>query len=344
VGALDPAPQAVALLGPDAAAARERFDGVADHLDAIGGGLAVHHIDDQIPDGARHAALVIVRSAPATGDLRALIRDRRRAGRPTVIDIARSDVSHIGEAGRGFTLTGDASSLLELAGHATTTSRRMRDWLLERSVRAFVLPTLRTLRRVETLRARRAKGTRGDLVLGWDTGSPTPAREPARVAVAAAVDQLLDAHRDLRVELVGHDTELAGLLRDRARVVAAPGEPAASTIAKWSVQCRTPLAADTILPGDLTSAVDAAFLGVPTVAGIDDPVVSDGLVPAALAVSDSADPSAWRDRLDPLVTRGDEWSTRSAAVAQLAEALYGPETSIAVLNRLFGWLSHAGES
>lgn len=345
-GALDPAPQVLALLGAEARPERARFDGLADHLDTVGGKLAVRHIDGNVPDGALSASVVILRSAPATDDVQELVHTRRRADRPTVIDLAPSDVRHAGDpTTTALPLEDGAALLVDLAGCATTTSRRLRDRLRAHDIRAFVLPTLRPRRRVAALQERRArrKGD-GPPLLGWDTGSAAPDADPALLAVARAVQELLVAYPDLRVELVGQNAGITERLGHPERVVATGGDPSAGTIATWTVHCRTISATEVELSGDLTRAIDAGLLGVPTITAADDPIVSDGLVPAPLVVSDVAEPAAWQGVLEPLVSRADARSLRSAEAAGLADALYGPESSIAMLNRFFGWLRFGSAS
>jgi hypothetical protein len=338
-GGLDPPPRAMALLG--APEERARFAGFADHLDALGGGLAVYVIAGRVPDGALAADVVILRSVRATEGVEELIRARRRAGRRTVVDVAASDVRHTGDSLRSLTLEDDAGVLLDLAGFATTTSRRLRDWLRARALRAFVLPTLLTRGRVSSLRARREqrKG-RGRPILGWHTGPPGGKLGPARVAVADAVRELLADHPELSVELVGGHTAIAECLGHPARVMARRGDPSASTVARWTVQCQTTSAGELAVSDDPTPVVDAAFLGVPTILAVEDPVVKDGLVAPWLAVSDASDAAGWRRVLEPLLSDGEVWSLRSAEASRLADALYGPATSMAILNRFFGWLRH----
>ena len=66
----------------------------------------------------------------------------------------------------------------------------------------------------------------------------------------------------------------------------------------------------------------------------------EGLVVRALAIDDSHGWGSVAELLDDDVV----WSARSEEAARLAGALYGPDSTLAVMNRFLGWLRFEGAS
>jgi hypothetical protein len=115
--------------------------------------------------------------------------------------------------------------------------------------------------------------------------------------------------------------------------------PAAATVGAWTAAVWTPPVAATLVEPRV--AVETATIGTPIVAA----PASDGsyapllLDPAVVTTPDDAD--AWHARLRAIVR--DEWerATRSEETVRRADALFGPATSAAVLNRFVGWATAA---
>ena len=154
-GALDPAAHIVALAGE--AIDRRRFNTFADHTAAFGGRLTVVAGDEQIPEAAGTARVVIVRSLSSSACVRDLVDARRHRGLTTVVDISPRDVD-IDSDGRRPRLRRAAAELVETTGLATTTSARVHEMLGARRVRSHVLPSLLTRARAEDLVAHRDAG------------------------------------------------------------------------------------------------------------------------------------------------------------------------------------------
>ncbi len=335
VGALDPSLRLVGLIG--SAADRDRFAGLADHIAAFGGRLAIHTVDGQISPDAEDTDILLVRSLTSSGLARDLIAARTRAGRVTVIDLASTDV--VTPAAQRLELRPEATDLARSASAVTTTSPRLAAALRTRGIRAHVLPTLITRSRAATLTGRRSRRPTGQShIIGWHTGTRHPDGDTHRAAVLDTLRRLLAARTDLTVDVVGDVPEAAAPIRGR-RVTTHPGAAAAESLSTWQVQLWTTSSIDAELTGDVGPVVDAHYLGVPTLVAADNVAVHEGLVARALAVED---PERWRSAVTALVDDVGTWSTRSAQAARLAEALYGPGSSLATLNRLLGWLRFEG--
>jgi hypothetical protein len=334
VGALDPSTRLVGLIGTPAD--RHRFGGLADHIAAYGGRLAVHTVDGQIPSDAEDADIVLVRSLAESGPIRDLVAARARAGRLAVVDLAGTDVV---TAGRRVELRPDAADLASSAGAATTTSPRVAAALRARGIRAHVLPTLITRSRAAALTRRRSRSLAGQShIVGWHTGTRHRGGDPHRAAVLDTLRALLATRPDITVEVVGDVPEAAAPIRGD-RVSVNVGALEIELVSRWRIQVWTTSSIDAELTGDVGPVLDAHYLGVPTLVVADNVAVHEGLVARALAVDD---PGQWRPAATTLVEDEGMWSTRSAQAARLAEALYGPGSSLATLNRFLGWLRFDG--
>jgi hypothetical protein len=335
VGALDPSLRLVGLVGT--AADRARFEGLADHITAYGGRLAIHALDGQVPSDAADADILLVRSLTPSGLIRDLVAARTRAGRVTVVDLASTDV--VTPAAPGIELRPEAVDLARSASAVTTTSPRLAAALRTGGIHAHVLPTLITRSHAAALTRRRSRRPAAQSqIVGWHTGTRHPDGDTHRAAVLDTLRKLLAALPELTVDVVGDVPEAAGPIRGR-RVTTHPGAAAVESVATWRLQLWTTSSIDAELTGDLGPVVDAHYLGVPTLVAADNVAVHEGLVPHALAVED---PGRWRSAVTALVDDEATWSTRSAQAARLAEALYGPGSSLATLNRLLGWLRFEG--
>jgi hypothetical protein len=335
VGALDPSLRLVGLVGT--AAGRARFGGLADHIAAFGGRLAIHTVDGQIPADAEDADILLARSLTPSGLTRDLVAVRTRAGRLTVVDLASTDV--VSPAARRVELRPEAADLARSASAVTTTSPRLAAVLRASGLRSHVLPTLITRSRAAALARHRSRRPAGPShVIGWHTGTRHPDGDTHRAAVLDTLRTLLATRPDVTIEVVGDVSEAAAPIRGH-RVTTHPGAAGVETVSRWQVQLWTTSSIHAELTGDVSPVVDAHYLGVPTLVAADNVAVHEGLVARSLAVED---PEQWRPTVTALVDDEGTWSTRSAQAARLAEALYGPGSSLATLNRLLGWLRFQG--
>ena len=336
VGALDPSTRLVGLVGNPAD--RHRFEGLADHIAAYGGRLAIHTVDEQVPSDAEDADILVVRSLAESGLIRGLVAARARAGRLTVVDLAHTDVS-VTPAARRVEVRPEAADLARSAGAVTTTSPRVAALLRARGIRSHVLPTLISRSRAAALTKRRARRPAGpSQIIGWHSGTRHAGGDPHRAAVLDTLRALLATRPDLTVELVGDVPEAAAPIRGH-RVTVNAGAPEIESVSRWQVQLWTTSSIDSELAGDVGPVIDAHYLGVPTLVAADNVAVHEGLVARALAVEG---PGQWGSAVTALVDDENTWSTRSAQAARLAGALYGPDSSLAALNRLIGWLRFEG--
>jgi hypothetical protein len=335
VGALDPSTRLVGLVGTPANG--PRFGALADHIAAYGGHMAIHIIDGQIPSDAKDADILLVRSLAPSGLIRGMVAARALTGRLTVVDLASTDV--VAPAARRVELRPEAADLARAASAVTTTSPRLAAVLRTRGIRAHVLPTLITRSRAAALTKRRSRRPTGpSYIIGWHTGTGHPDGDAHRAAVLDTLRTLLAARSDLTVEVVGDVPEAAAPIRGGG-VTVSPGAPALESVSGWQLQLWTTSSIDAELTGDAGPVVDAQYLGVPTLVAADNVAVHEGLVAPALAVDG---PEQWRSAVTALVDDDGAWSMRSAQAARLAEALYGPGSSLATLNRLLGWLRFEG--
>lgn len=335
VGALDPSTRLVALIGTPAD--RPRFSGLADHVAAAGARLAIHTADEHVPSDAEAADILLVRSLTRSRRLRGLVAARARAGRVTVVDLTSTDV--VAPAAHRVELRPEAADLARSASAVTTTSPRLAAVLRTGGIRAHVLPTLITRSRAAMLATRRARRPAGrSRIIGWHTGTRHPDGDTHRAAVLDTLRSLLEARPDLTVEVVGDVPEAAAPIRGHG-VTAQPGAAELGSLSTWQVQLWTTSSIDSELSGDVGPVVDAHYLGIPTLVAVDNVAVREGLVARPLAVED---PERWRSTVTALVDDERMWSARSAQAVRLAEALYGPSSSLAALNRLLGWLRFEG--
>ena len=335
VGALDPSTRLVGLVGTPAE--RPRFGGLADHVAAYGGQLAIHTVDEHVPADAEDADILLVRSLTQSGRVRGLVAARARAGRVTVVDLASTDV--VTPAARRVELRPEAAALARSASAVTTTSPGLAAVLRACGIRALVLPTLITRSHAAVLTRRRSRRPAGPShIIGWHTGTRHPDGDAHRAAVLDTLRTLLAARPDLTVDVVGDVPEAAAPIRDHG-VTTHPGAAEVDSVSTWRVQLWTTSSIDSELTGDVGPVVDAHYLGVPTLVAADNVAVHEGLVPRALAVDD---PERWRSAVTELIDDEDTWSARSAQAVRLAEALNGPGSSLATLNRFLGWLRFEG--
>lgn len=337
-GALDPSTRLVALVGPTGA--RARFEAFADHVDAFGATMTLGEVSDRIPGIALEADIVMLHAAGTSRSLTELVRARRAAGRVTVVDITAADVEFKHGRDEPPVLRNDVIALAQACGVATTPNPSVGLELRARGVRALVLPTLLTRARSAELAATGERSRDDSLVLGWHTGTATTGGSGQRDAVVSLLPELLRARERLSIEVVGQHTQAADRIALDDRVTVTPGEPDPRTIARWAAQLLTTSAAEARLDGEVDPAVVAACAGVPTLVAVGHPAAAESLVPKVLT---AGEPDEWAT-IGQLIDNAEERVLRSEQATLLADALYGPTASLAVMNRFLGWLRYGASS
>lgn len=328
---------AVVVVTDDDARARERFDGLGEHLGALGGQLRIAAIRrGRVP--AIDDEVVIVHRV---GD-RALATDlaatRAAAGRTTVFDAVAADLEYDPESARPSPRVRAAVRAAILAcGLVTTPTDAGRSAARDAGVTAFTLPTLFARARFAELARSAPPRPSEPSVVGWHVGDRGPAPPLAAQATAAALLALLEERFDLHVEVVGDARRLPATFR-HPRVSIANGTPTTTELGRWTAQVWTPSAAQVELDGALGPLVIAATLGVPTVVAAAARGVLDGVAVPGLVVEHAKVPAEWRQMIEQ-VLRSDWVRARYRRDAQRrAHALSGDMTSLTVANRFAGWL------
>jgi hypothetical protein len=313
-----------------------RVDALVDQAGVVAD-VTSTRVDGDVPREAERADLVVLRGLSFSDAAHDLVALRRDLGLPTVVDVGPDDLS-VGEdrAGAEPALRATVATLIDASGLATTAGRVIRALLVERGARALLLPTLLTRTRAAALAERRARRTpSAEPVLGWHTGPDGPGGEEDRTAVAEMITKLLAADARLTVTVVGRATDAAGALAAETRVRVAAGEPSLDELASWTAQIWTTPSMRAEADGDLWPAVVAHALGVPTVVSADNPAAAEGLVVPAL--------TGW-DAVARVLEDDNEHRRRAAEATALFDALYGPASAAAVVNRFFGWARHEARS
>jgi hypothetical protein len=341
-GAPFPPTHVVALVGTGADATRYRA--LAEHARAFAVHLDVATISPDTHDARGAAAsaatadLVLVRGLSKAAMSLDIVERRRARGLATIIDIGPEDVRTHGE--RRIELVRPTLELARASGLVTTPSPAVAAAVRALGLRAQVVPTLLTTKRIDALERLRETASPG-ATIGWHTGSADHGSyddedESLRRVLRAA----LARRPDVEVALVGNAVARAGTLADHPRVRVAPGALDIRSVARWVVQCWTTPALEAELDGDVQPAVEAGYVGVPTLTNMDNPAVREGLVVRALAIDDAAG-RGW-EVLQQLVDDAPARAARSDEVAGLARALYGPVSAMSVVNRLLGWTRYEG--
>jgi hypothetical protein len=291
-------------------------------------------VDDSVPAGAAGADVAFVCAVPAesTG-LKELVEQRRRDARPTIA-----------------VMNGPGS--MQLAGvldRAITTDATTLSILRADGIRAMRVPSLLTRDRIGELRAARDAHARTrasePVIVGWHVGEPGGIEPEYLETVVEALQNVLNERTDAHIELVGDPARMPDLLLYHARVRVTPGEPDPATVAAWTFQCWTP--AEPPFPADgvrsdpsIRPVVEAAYVGVSTVFAHLHAPAFDGIDLGQRVVRDVRDADEWGRRAHELLARGPVDTQRRRRGMARAESLYGPVTSAAAVNRLFGWVRY----
>jgi hypothetical protein len=337
--ARDRGPSVVAITASHDEARRARVEALLDHASAIGHAGRIGPFDRSVARDAASADLVLLCGAPPDDDLVELVAARRGSGRPTVLDLGPADVDTSDEPAAPERVLDAVAALAAACGLVIAPSAALLAAVSAPGVRTQLVPALLTRPRAAALRAaRRAHLGTAAPVLGWHLGPGSP---PDHLdALGTALHELLADVFDLSVEIAGARDDVPPSLLDHARVIVATSPPAAATAGAWTAAVWTHASRRAL--ADPTVAVEAATLGVPIVsAGASDASYAPLLLPTS-TVAEPGDAAQWHRRLAAIVGDGWERAARAEETVRRADALFGPATSAAVLNRLVGWARTAG--
>jgi hypothetical protein len=338
VAAADGQPGCVVLTGSLDAARQARVDGLVDHLAATGASVVAQPVRGTLADAAREAALVLLAGVARTPEIDALIADRQRAGRPTVVDLSVADLASGGEP----SLTVAAAELARACGRVVLPAGALHTAARSLGVRALVLPTLFTREYAAALRAARA----GDVddptaprVIGWRPGRAAPDYADA---VAAGIELAL-VHDTNHCEVVGDPAAVpAGLLRhERVRVVADSDlGPDLEVMRRWAVHVWTPPLVGGEIAGDTRLFDVVSYLGVASVMPILVTPAIEGVVSPFVVVESVDNGQQWSDVLHHVLDDANVRAQRARESLRRADALDSPATASTVAARFLGWATY----
>lgn len=257
-----------------------------------------------------------------------LVQKRDAAGKPTAVDVDRS-----------FDLTRsvpwpEATAVLAATPSLVGAMRRRG----QRKV--LLVPTrIGTARERELVDARREVSKGGDPVLAWRSPSSLGSSwGPSSKALVRALRSLLDTYPELRLQIPTRTPAGAGVvpgdLTESPQVEISEGAPDPTEMAAWTVQIVSP-AADQVDGSACLEVMEAAYLGIPTVASSCPDMaalIRSGetgiLVPEA---------DAWLPALHDVID-GETTGQMGAAAAARADMEFGPVAGTAQLRRMLGWL------
>jgi hypothetical protein len=339
-----PAPErasdCVVLVGALDAAQRARVDGFVDNLAAAGASVVTSPATAAVPDVARAAAVVVLAGVVRTPDVDALIAERRRAGRPTVVDLSPHDLVP-GEV----RLTEDAAALAVECGRAVSPAGALHSAARSLGIRALVVPTLFTRELAATLRAVRADDVddpNAPRIIGW---RPGPIAPEYAAAVGAGIELAL-VHDTNELEFVGDSSALPANLagHERVRVIrdSALG-PDPDLIRRWSVHVWTPPLAGAEIVGDTRLFEVVSYLGVPSVMPIVVVPAIEGVVSPFVVVESVEAGEEWGNVLHHVLDDAGVRARRTNESLRRADALDSPATASTVAARFLGWATYPGE-
>jgi len=333
VTASEAAPTCVVLHGTLDAAATARVDGSVDNLAVSGASVVLAPLAGGVPAAAREAAVVMLAGVAPTGEIDALIAERRRTDLPTVVDLSDGDLLP-GEP----QLDSGVMALALACGHVTAPAGALHAAARTLGVRTIVVPTLFTREFGAALRATQRPIDRdptAPLVIGWDPGPLGPAYGRA---VAAGIELAL-VHDTNAVELVGDPASLPDNLVGHERVKIVPGFDL-EVVRRWAVHAWTPALAGGAIAGDTRPFELVSCLGVPSVMPAAASSAVDGLVPPYLLVHAVDVPQEWADSLHHVLDDAATRARRAREALRRADALDSAATASTVVSRFLGWATY----
>ena len=331
--ASDSAPACVVLQGALDAAGKARSDGFVDNLAGSGASAVLAPVAGGVPATARDAGVLVLAGVAPTAEIDELIAERRRTGRPTVVDLSADDLV-AGESRLDPSVVGLALA----CGHVASPAGALHAAASSLGVRTIVVPTLFTREFGATLRAARGPVDRDPtvpLVIGWHPGPLGPAYGRA---VAAGIELAL-VHDTNAVELVGDRASLPDNLVGHVRVKIVP-ELDLEMVRRWAVHAWTPALAGGEIAGDTRPFELVSSLGVPSVMPVDASTAVDGLVSPYLLVQAVDRPQEWADSLHHVLDDAATRARRTREALRRADALDSAATANTVVGRFLGWATY----
>jgi hypothetical protein len=328
----------VVLTGSLDIALERRVDGFVDNLAGAGASVVAQPAFGAVPDTAREAAVVLLVGVARTPEIDALIADRHRAGRSTVLDLSVADLVPGGEA----RLTVAAAELARVCGRVVSPAGALHTAARSLGVRALVLPTLFTREYAATLRAARAMDVddpTAPRVIGWRPGSTAPAYAEA---VAAGIELAL-VHDTNQCDVVGDLAALPANLvgHERVRVVSdSDVGPDLDLMRRWAVHVWTPPLAGGEIAGDTRPFEVVSYLGVPSVMPIAVTPAIEGVVSPFVVVESVENGQEWGDVLHHVLDDANVRARRAQESLRRADALDSPATANTVAGRFLGWATY----
>jgi hypothetical protein len=337
------APDCVVLTGTLDASMGARVEGFADSLAATGASVVVVPADGAVPGVAPDAGVVLLTGVARAPAVDALIAERHRASRPTVVDLSVADLV-AGEA----RVAPATAALARACGRVTSPAGALHTAARSLGVRALVVPTLFMREHAATLRAARvfeADDPTAPRLIGWRPGRVAPAYAHA---VAAGIELAL-VHDTNELELVGDPAVLPpGLAgHERVRVVRdSDGGPAPEVIRRWAVHVWTPplVRTDAVgvdagdeIAGDTRLFEVVSYLGVPSVMPVAVVPAIEGVVSPFVVVESVDVGREWGDVLHHVLDDAGVRARRTHEALRRADALDSPATANTVAARFLGW-------
>jgi hypothetical protein len=340
--ASDRAPGCLVLTGSLDAAMQARVDGFVDNLAGTGASVVARPALGSMPGLANEAAAVLLVGVTPTPEIEALIAERDRAGRSTVLDLSVADLVPGGEP----CLTTPAAELAWVCGRVVSPAGALHTAARSLGVRALVLPTLFTREYAATLRAARAADVEDPTaprVIGWRPGRTAPAYIEA---VAAGIELAL-VHDTNQCEMVGDPGALpASLLgHERVRVVSDSDlGPDLELARRWAVHVWTPELAGGEIASDTLPFEVVSYLGVPSVMPIAVTAAIGGVVSPFVVVESVENRQEWGDVLHHVLDDPNVQARRARESLRRADALDSPATANTVAARFLGWATYRAEN
>jgi hypothetical protein len=307
--------------GPDDRRDAEAF---ADHLARAAVDVDVLAPGATAGRAAANADLVLLQGVsghPGTAGIAAA-----RAGRPTVLLLARSDLDGAGQLAPSAVALAEACGLV--AAPTAAALALVRATVTARPVRSVLLPPLVARSRFEALdRARTTFGGGGAEVVAWApeaAGGPTPADRAVEEALTAALEQRPDLH----VDLVRGGDRL-----DSSRVRRIRNDLQPHSGARWTCLLASG-APGGLLRDEPPLLAEAGLLGVPALV----PAGPWALGAGRLAVADPERAGSWLTALVDLLDDAPARERLAYAAGAGAAALHGRSASDAVVHRFLGWV------
>ncbi|UCC67974.1 MAG: glycosyltransferase [Armatimonadota bacterium] len=318
------------------ASTRYRMESKCEQLDMLGIPHTFRSVRDYLGHpvlAARDAAehdIAVVHRLPIRADTSVLLYALSRLNRPIVYDaddlvFAPSLMSSIPPLARGC--VSHQAWLLEQCTHVIAATEKLAEQVRTRGKPVRVVRNVLSRELLALSRATREEArVRGDVRLGYLSGSPTHDRDLA--AIGPALARVLALHPDVLLVLIGPVDAPPELEPFRGRVIrlqAVPWRDLPSLMADIDInlaplelenpfcQCKSEL-----------KYFEAAAVGIPTVATPTSPfedAIAQGVNGYLARTADD-----WVDALDELIRRPDHRREMGQAAQRDAESRYAPET------------------